>query len=335
MTAPLVSRDVDLSDFPFMPIMIAQLQRSRAWLICKKKPQLAFYMLNLWMGAWHGRPAASVENDDLVLADIAGCDEKTWIKVKAEVLRGWVECDDGRLYHSVIAERAMEAWSRKVARRSQTEAARLAREAERLRKAELHRAEVERLSRQTTLPLDGPVTGSVTETATGVVSGSKREGEGEGEGQGQGEGEYTSLRSDAGAGGRSVVDRFFEVYPVHVAEDGVEREIQRKLGEGHALDDILAGAKRYAALNAGKPADKIANPVGWLRDGRWKDGTRSPAKPVVASDTSFVRLIDPAYSPLRERWKTEKGQSPPDRNGGWYFPNEWITEVRAESRVSA
>ena len=72
MSIPLVDRDVDLTDFPFMPIMIAQLQRSRAWLICKKKPQLAFYMLNLWMAAWHGRPAASVENDDLVLADIAG-----------------------------------------------------------------------------------------------------------------------------------------------------------------------------------------------------------------------------------------------------------------------
>ena len=86
---------------------------------------------------------------------------------------------------------------------------------------------------------------------------------------------------------------------------------------------------------AGKPPDKIANPVGWLRDGRWKDGTRRPAKPVVVTDTSFIRMIDPAYRPLSDRWRAERGGSHPDVNGGWYFPNGWIAELKADSRVSA
>ena len=108
--APLVPAEVDLTDFPFMPIMIARLKQSRAWLVCKRRPELAFYMLNLWTASWHARPAASLENDDDVLADLAMCQPQAWKKVKADVLRGWVECSDGRLYHPVVAERALDAW---------------------------------------------------------------------------------------------------------------------------------------------------------------------------------------------------------------------------------
>lgn len=33
--------------------------------------------------------------------------------MKSHALRGWVECSDGRLYHPVIAELAMDAWETK------------------------------------------------------------------------------------------------------------------------------------------------------------------------------------------------------------------------------
>jgi uncharacterized protein YdaU (DUF1376 family) len=91
--------DADVSDFPYMPLYIGRLQRSKAWLTCKRDPALAFYMMNLWMRSWHEVPLGSIEDDD-ILADAATCDPKTWDKIKDKVLRGW-ERRDGRLFHVV------------------------------------------------------------------------------------------------------------------------------------------------------------------------------------------------------------------------------------------
>ena len=50
---PLVPAECDLTDFKFMPLEVEQLRKSKAWLIARRRPELAFYMLNLWMRAWH------------------------------------------------------------------------------------------------------------------------------------------------------------------------------------------------------------------------------------------------------------------------------------------
>lgn len=131
---PLVPSEVDLSDFPFIPLYIARLQKSRSWLVCKRRPELAFYLFNLWCHAWHARPAASIEDDPDVLADAAMCPPKRWLKLKDDLLRGWVACSDGRLYHPVVAKLAIEAYTEKLAQRARTKAANEARERERNRK---------------------------------------------------------------------------------------------------------------------------------------------------------------------------------------------------------
>lgn len=115
--APLVPADCDLTDFPFLPLMVQRLRSSKAWLKCKRRPELAFYLVNLWTAAWHERPAASLEDDDDMLADKAMCPPERWDELKAEILRGWVRCSDGRLYHPVVAERALEAWDGKLRQR--------------------------------------------------------------------------------------------------------------------------------------------------------------------------------------------------------------------------
>lgn len=112
LPSPLVPPEVDLRDFLFIPVEIARLRRSKAWLFAKRKPEIGFYMINLWMAAWHERPAASLEDDD-VLADLAMCDPGKWPEVREMVLRGWVKCSDGRLYHPVVAEKALDAWAKK------------------------------------------------------------------------------------------------------------------------------------------------------------------------------------------------------------------------------
>jgi hypothetical protein len=88
-----------------------------------------------WCAAWHQTPAGSLPDDDAVLARLLGYgrDIKGWMKLRlAGALRGYVKCSDGRLYHPVVAEKAVEAWERKCAQRNRTEAARRERERQRL-----------------------------------------------------------------------------------------------------------------------------------------------------------------------------------------------------------
>lgn len=187
LPAPLTPPDCDLRDFPFMPLECLRLHRSKAWLAARKNPALGFYMVNMWTTAWHEVPAASLEDDDDVLAHAAMCDPKAWPKVKEQVMRGWIKCSDGRLYHAVVAEKARDAWERKQAQRQRTEAARQAK-----------RQKMQHAS-------DGPVTGSVTDNATDDVTASK--GQGQGQGQGEENKPLTPSASDGGLSQSSIVGR--------------------------------------------------------------------------------------------------------------------------------
>lgn len=68
--------------------------------------------LALWCKSWTQLPAASLPNDDRVLAHLSGAGAR-WKKVRAMAMRGWVLCDDGRWYHRVVAEKANDAWERR------------------------------------------------------------------------------------------------------------------------------------------------------------------------------------------------------------------------------
>lgn len=178
MPEPLTPPECDLRDFPFMPLYVTQLRRSKAWLQAKREPEIGFYMLNLWAASWHDLPAASLEDDDDVLADLAMCEPRRWSKVRDKVLRGWVKCDDGRLYHATVAEIVLSSWAAKQAQRHRTEAARAA-----------------RAQKRVAVPSapDGNATGSVTDSAaetvavsvTDNVTASKGEGQGESKGKGK------------------------------------------------------------------------------------------------------------------------------------------------------
>lgn len=69
----------------------------------------------LWCAAWHQVPAASLPDNDTELANLAGYGRvvKEWRKVRDQALAGFVKCSDGRLYHAVIAEKAVSAYAAK------------------------------------------------------------------------------------------------------------------------------------------------------------------------------------------------------------------------------
>lgn len=148
-----MNEDLDVQRLPYMPLQIERLRKSKAWLRCKRNPEIAFYMVNLWMRAWHEIPAGSIEDDDDVLADAAMCAPDRWEELKDDILKGW-DRRDGRVWHSTVIEIATEAVGKLRMNKSRTAAAREARE----------------LQRQS------PVTDTVTENVTDSVT--EHEGKG-------------------------------------------------------------------------------------------------------------------------------------------------------------
>lgn len=109
MTAPLTPPDLDLRDFPYLPIDITRLFSSQFHAVASDAEWRAGMIL--WLKSYHQVPAASLPDDDVALARLAefGRDVRGWKKVRNVALRGWVSCDDGRLYHPVVAEKALVA----------------------------------------------------------------------------------------------------------------------------------------------------------------------------------------------------------------------------------
>lgn len=110
MTEPLTPADCDLRDFAFMPLDVVRLRDSDLSIHVTGEEFRAAVLL--WCAAWHQVPAASLPDDDKTLAALAGFGRVVaeWKKVRDGALRGWVACNDGRLYHPVVAEKAREAW---------------------------------------------------------------------------------------------------------------------------------------------------------------------------------------------------------------------------------
>jgi len=98
-----------------MPLYGDRLFSSETWVAASAEAKVA--ALRLW---WHAYakevPAASLPDNDVLLADYAGKGEslKAWGRLRPIAMRGWVKCSDGRLYHKELAKWALEAWDKRV-----------------------------------------------------------------------------------------------------------------------------------------------------------------------------------------------------------------------------
>jgi hypothetical protein len=139
LPAPMLPPSCDLRKFPDMPLDVNRLRKSETRV--RTKPEEFRAAVMLWAAAWHEVPAASVPNDDIGLADLAGYGVavKEWRKVRAGALRGFVQCSDGRLYHQVIVTKAIAAWRALLERRHVNECGRLKKEFQRRRTPESER----------------------------------------------------------------------------------------------------------------------------------------------------------------------------------------------------
>lgn len=111
MVEPLTPPDCDLRDFAFMPLDVVRLRDSDIAALTSGDEFRCAVLL--WCASWHQVPAASLPDDDVILAKLAGFGRvvREWQKLREGALRGWIKCSDGRLYHPVVAEKAHDAWN--------------------------------------------------------------------------------------------------------------------------------------------------------------------------------------------------------------------------------
>lgn len=204
MTAPLTPAACDLTDFPFMPLDVARLRDSE--LASNETPEACWAAVLLWAASWHQIPAASIPNDEKWIAKQAGYAQrgkvdKAWADVRDGALRGFVVCDDGRLYHAVVAEKACEAWKSKLAHRWRTECARIKKHNER------HHTAIEKPEFDAWMsagcpqgqPLFVPSDNGSSPDKVSDETASKGQGERKGQGQGKGDLDSEAIASAAAA----------------------------------------------------------------------------------------------------------------------------------------
>jgi hypothetical protein len=131
----LVPADVDCTDLDSFLFNVERFSSSE--LVAVSSAEVIVAAIHLWCRAWKQRPAASLPNDDRVLASFARLPLRRFKQLRAKILHGFVLCSDGRFYHRVLAHEAIKAFDYKKAhhRRRLRDAERLRqwRDAERLR----------------------------------------------------------------------------------------------------------------------------------------------------------------------------------------------------------
>jgi len=107
LPAPLVQGDVDTSRLDGFMLDTVKLLGSELLALSTGDEFKAAVVL--WCRAWKQRPAASLPDDDRILASFAMVPLAKWKRLRPMALRGFVKCSDGRLYHKVLSADAVRA----------------------------------------------------------------------------------------------------------------------------------------------------------------------------------------------------------------------------------
>lgn len=243
LPAPLTPPECDLRDFAFMPLDVVRLRDSD--IAAHPDAEVFRAAVLCWSVSWHQVPAASLPDDDAAIARLIGMgrDVKGWKKLRASgALRGFVLCSDGRLYHGIVAEKAVKSWEAKKAQRNRTQKAR-----------ESRLSQNKEISVTDSLCSDSGNVVSITNASKGEVRDSK------------GKGDQERVRA--------MFDVFWLIFPKQVDELKAKKSYFRA-AEVDDPERINAGARRYAALCRREKTEwrYIFFPNNWLDGNRWTDG---------------------------------------------------------------
>ena len=176
---PPVDANVDLRDFPFMPLDVARLRDSD--LVSKATDAEFRAAVLLWCAAWHQVPAGSLPDDTQILTHLAGLgrDTEAFERVRGISMGHFQMSADGRLYHPVICEKVLEAWERKEDNADRREADRVRKREAREQKEHINQGSGPKDKDRTSDGSSGNSTGCPPEvrskTGTGTGTGTEEE----------------------------------------------------------------------------------------------------------------------------------------------------------------
>jgi hypothetical protein len=124
LPSPPVPSACDLRRYSWIPVPVSLVRDSTWWLTASDAAQAA--QLRLMVASWHQVPAASLPDDDRLLAKLGRISSKV-IRCLTEIRKEWTLCTDGRLYHPELAEIALDSWEKMQSQAARTAAARAAR----------------------------------------------------------------------------------------------------------------------------------------------------------------------------------------------------------------
>lgn len=319
---PLVPAHIDLRDFPFMPLEVARLRDSA--IVDEISGDEFRSAILLWCASWHQVPAGSLPNDPKQLSKFAGYGRVVaeWEKVSAGALYGWVECSDGRLYHPVIAEKAIEAWEKKseFASRaaSRAEQAKAAAEARWNKKDQPEQPPPSDPApkKNGRSPIGMQKQCDITPSALPEQAGSNPEREYKGQGQGEAATHASACEAPPSRPTITTTAEFAAWIrnlvgqePVLFAHD--TQALARLLDEGCTLADVEAGIAAAMARPDFRPR-QWSQLVGWVR-GAAKDrleaeakaapSKRAVAKPPVDPELDRRNRLAKATAHFRDEWR--------------------------------
>ncbi|MBB2918311.1 YdaU family protein [Cupriavidus alkaliphilus] len=289
---PLTPPDCDLRDFQFMPLDVVRLRDSD--LAAQESPEACWTAVLLWCASWHQQPAASLPDDDNVLSRLAGFGRvvREWQRVRTGALRGWIKCSDGRLYHPVVAEKALEAWAGKHRQRHKTECARIKKHNQR-NGTHIPFPSLERfLSPDYADPTQGDKAEVSPGTKPQCPQAVPRETPSKGQGEGQGYvNQSSSITTDSGCAGAGAPPPAAALADV-LCKGGIEAD---------ASDERLL---RWVAEGA-TPAD-VARAIASAQQRRRKEGSAQPVNvglvDVILADILAKRRAPSAVTPGTDEW---------------------------------
>ena len=117
---PMTPLDCDLRGLQYMPLDVNRLLDSD--IFGRSTGDEFKAALCLWLKSRGQVPAASLPDDERQLARFCSVSLAEWRTLSDCALHGWVKCADGRLYHAVVAEKALTAWIERIAHRKRSAA---------------------------------------------------------------------------------------------------------------------------------------------------------------------------------------------------------------------
>ncbi len=311
MPAPLTPADCDLRDSKFMPIYAQALLNSGFNAMADDMAWRAG--VTLWLKAWHQVPAGSLPDADEDLCALAGLgrDLKGWQAIRDKALRGWTLCDDGRLYHPLIAEAALEAWISRLMGQISAATANARRWGNGLDSAPLEACIVEaapllRALNPNAEALKKLDRRKVPADPTGVRP--ESQGKGEGKVEAKAEDSPESLGFAA----------FREAYPAGCGGAGADKAWAVAIAEGHDPAAILAGLEAAKAKwrKDQTPPRYIPMASNWLDRRSWLNfAAAKPASPWAGPQTvraAVVAELGPEGEAFARSYLDPAAWRPPD-----------------------